>query len=169
MLFQTTGGGLLKIGSHVTVFRDCILETGHGGTLVIDDGVAIHPRCQINAYLAPVHIGKGVMIAPNCALYSYSHGIRSGEAIARQPLQSKGGIDIGDGAWLGVGVIVLSGVRIGKGAVVGAGAVVTQNIPDEAVAFGVPARVIGFRREDGDSTTVLKESTGYQDALMEEG
>ena len=53
-----------------------------------------------------------------------------------------------DYAWLGVGVIVLSGVRIGKGAVVGAGSVVTRDIPDGGVAVGVPARVIKMRDEN---------------------
>ena len=64
-----------------------------------------------------------------------------------QALHSKGAIRISDGAWLGAGVIVLSGVTIGKGAVIGAGAVVTHDIPDRAVAVGVPARVVKMRDE----------------------
>ena len=62
-------------------------------------------------------------------------------------MQTKGGIVIGDDAWLGVGVIVLDGVKIGKGAVVGAGSVVTRDIPDGAIATGVPARVVKMRRD----------------------
>jgi acetyltransferase-like isoleucine patch superfamily enzyme len=54
---------------------------------------------------------------------------------------------VDDDAWLGVGVIVLSGVRIGKGAVVGAGAVVTHDVPDGAVVAGVPARIVKMRIE----------------------
>jgi acetyltransferase-like isoleucine patch superfamily enzyme len=52
-----------------------------------------------------------------------------------------------DDAWLGYGVIVLDGVRIGKGAVVGAGAVVTHDIPEGAIAVGVPARVVKMRSD----------------------
>ncbi len=63
-----------------------------------------------------------------------------------QPLQTKGGIFIHDEAWLGYGVIVLSGVQIGKGAVIGAGSVVTRDVPDNAIAVGVPARVVRMRR-----------------------
>ncbi|MCP6565175.1 hypothetical protein NL503_27760, partial [Klebsiella pneumoniae] len=37
------------------------------------------------------------------------------------------------------------GVKIGTGAIVGAGAVVTKDIPDYAVAVGVPAKVIKYR------------------------
>ena len=42
---------------------------------------------------------------------------------------------------------MLSGVRIGKGAVIGAGSVVTKDIPENAIAFGVPARVVKMRNE----------------------
>jgi acetyltransferase-like isoleucine patch superfamily enzyme len=62
-------------------------------------------------------------------------------------LQSKGSIVIGDEAWLGFGVIVLGGVRIGEGAVIGAGSVVTQDVPDGAIAMGVPARVVKMRSD----------------------
>jgi acetyltransferase-like isoleucine patch superfamily enzyme len=44
-----------------------------------------------------------------------------------------------------VGVIVLDGARVGAGSVIGAGSVVKSDIPDEAVAVGVPARVIKYR------------------------
>jgi len=50
-------------------------------------------------------------------------------------------------AWLGVGVVVLDGVKIGEGAVVGAGSVVTRDVPDNAIAVGIPARVAKTRRE----------------------
>jgi acetyltransferase-like isoleucine patch superfamily enzyme len=147
VLYQARGGGALQIGDQASIFRDCILETGLGGELIIGPGSAIHPRCQVNAYYSSILIGGGVMIAPNCALYSYDHGVLPGEPISQQPLQTKGNISIGDGAWLGVGVIVLSGVRIGTGAVIGAGSVVTQDIPDDAIAVGSPARVIRMRKD----------------------
>ena len=52
---------------------------------------------------------------------------------------------IGDGAWLGANVVVLAGVTIGEGAVIAAGAVVTKDVPAQAIAGGVPAKVIGER------------------------
>ena len=101
----------------------------------------------MSAYKGSVHIGCDVQIAPSCAFYPYDHGILPGELIRRQPLQTHGGITIDDDAWLGVGVIVLDGVRIGKGAVIGAGSVVTRDIPDGAIAVGVPAKVLKGRSE----------------------
>lgn len=147
VVFQRENGGPVKLGDRVYIYRDTILETGYGGYLSIGDESSIHPRCQLNAYVSPIQIGSGVMIAPNCAFYSYDHGIAPDQPIREQPLQTKGGITIGDEAWLSVGVIVLSGVRIGNGAVVGAGSVVTEDIPDETIAAGVPARVVKKRSD----------------------
>ncbi|MBK8161647.1 MAG: hypothetical protein IPK65_00400 [Gammaproteobacteria bacterium] len=62
-----------------------------------------------------------------------------------QPLVTKGGIVVGDDAWLGYGVIVLDGARIGRGAIIGAGSIVTGDIPEGVIAAGAPAKVIKAR------------------------
>jgi len=147
VIFQREGGGPIELGDRVYIYRDTIVETGYGGSLVIGAKTSIHPRCQINAYKVSIQIGCGVMIAPSCALYPYDHGVAPDKPIIAQPLVSKGDIVIGDGAWLGVGVVVLGGVRIGEGAVIGAGSVVTQDVPDGAIAVGVPAQVVKMRSD----------------------
>jgi acetyltransferase-like isoleucine patch superfamily enzyme len=147
IIFQREDGGPVELGDRVCIYRDTIIETGYGGTLTMGAHASIHPRCQLNAYKAPIQIGRGVMIAPNCAFYPYDHGISPDKPIREQPLESKGGIFIGSEAWLGVGVIVLGGVRIGDGAVIGAGSVVTSDVPDNGIAVGVPARVVKMRDE----------------------
>jgi acetyltransferase-like isoleucine patch superfamily enzyme len=129
----------LRLGTHIFI--------GLGGYVTVGENSSIHPRCQLNANVSPIKIGCGVMIGPSCALYSYDHGIAPNMSIRKQPLQTKGGIVIDDDVWLGFGVIVLDGVRIGKGAVVGAGSVVTHDVPDNAIAVGVPARIVKMRSD----------------------
>lgn len=145
LIYQRKTGGRVELGSKVRIYRDCIIETGHEGYLTVGERSNIHPRCQLNAYVAPIRIGSRVGIAPNCAFYSYNHSFEAGDLIHDQGLLSKGPIVVGDDAWLGVGVIVLSGVTIGRGAVIGAGSVVTQDVPDGAIAVGNPARVVKMR------------------------
>lgn len=49
-----------------------------------------------------------------------------------------------DGAYIGSGAKVIGRVTIGRNAAIGPNAVVTKDIPDNAVAVGVPAKVISF-------------------------
>lgn len=147
VLFQRERNGALTLGDRVCIYRDAVLETGYGGSIIVSENASIHPRCQINAFVGNIEIGRGVMIGPNCALYSYNHGILPGREIREQPLESKGSIIIGEESWLGVHVTVLSGVRIGRGAVLAAGAVVMRDVPDGAIVGGNPARILKLRAE----------------------
>jgi len=147
IIFRAANGGPVQLGDRVCILRDTIIETGDGGSLTVGPDAYIHPRCQLNAYKAPIEIGSGVLIAANCALYPHDHGVAPDRPIREQPLQTKGPIIVDEHAWLGTGVVVLGGVRIGKGAVIGAGAVVTKDVPDGAIAFGVPTRVVKMRSE----------------------
>jgi acetyltransferase-like isoleucine patch superfamily enzyme len=90
-------------------------------------------------------IGEKCLFAPNVTLTASNYGIVQGEvAIMDQP-KIEQDIVIGDGAWLGANVVVLAGVTIGAGAVIAAGAVVTRDVPAQAIAGGVPAKLIGER------------------------
>jgi acetyltransferase-like isoleucine patch superfamily enzyme len=148
VIYQTRSGSV-RIGDAVHMYADIVVETGDEGTLEIGAETHIHQGCRISAYKGSIRIGRSVGIAPNCGLYPYNHGVVAGELIRNQPLETRGGIVIGDGVWLGFGVVVLDGVRIGNGAVVAAGSVVTRDIPDDAIAVGSPARVVGMRPARG--------------------
>jgi acetyltransferase-like isoleucine patch superfamily enzyme len=101
----------------------------------------------LHAHISDIEIGKNVEIAASCGFYPYNHGIEPGAVIMDQPLESTGGIFIGDGAWLGYRVTVLQNVTIGAGAVIAAGSVVSRDIPANAIAAGVPAKVLRYRSE----------------------
>lgn len=145
ILFKRKGKGRMILGDHVIIYRQVFMESGMDGSLFIDEKTSIHPRCQINAFCESIKIGKNVMIAPNCAIYSYNHGLKPGELILDQPLESKGPVIVGDGVWIGFGTIINSGVTIGEGAAVGAGSVVTKDVPPNSIAAGNPAKVIKKR------------------------
>jgi phosphonate metabolism protein (transferase hexapeptide repeat family) len=65
-------------------------------------------------------------------------------------------ITIGHDTWIGHGAVVMPGVTIGTGAIVGSNAVVTRDVPDYAIAVGVPARVIRQRFPDGIAARLLQ-------------
>jgi len=74
-----------------------------------------------------------------------------------------------EGASIGANATIVSGVTIGRYAFIGAGAVVSKDIPDYAIAVGVPAKVIGWMCECGsklefkmDRSSCPKCSCRYQ-------
>lgn len=147
IIYGEKNGGPVELSQGVHLHRDVIIQTADGGNVTIGNDTHIQPRCVFSAFKGQIRIGAFSEIAPNCAFYPYDHGYKADESIRRQPLRTKGGIVMQDDVWLGFGVIVLDGVTIGKGAVIGAGAVVTKDIPEGAIAAGVPARVIKMRSD----------------------
>lgn len=51
---------------------------------------------------------------------------------------------IGDNVYIGPNVCLVENVHIGNNVTIGAGAVVTKDIPDNATAAGVPAKVLNY-------------------------
>ena len=147
LIYQESDSGTVEIGDRVKLQEDTHILVGLEGSVQIGAGTRIHRGCQIESYKAPIRIGRDVGIAARCTFLSFDHGIAPDQWYAQQPLTTKGPIIIEDKVWLGHGVIVLSGVRIGEGAVIGAGSVVTRDVPDGAIAVGVPARVIKMRSD----------------------
>ena len=92
-----------------------------------------------------MRVGRDVLMAAYCYLIGGDHDFSD----PSQPILAQGrrsaGVTVGDGAWLGAGAKILDGVSIGDRAVVGAGAVVRDSVPEEAIAVGIPARVVGQR------------------------
>lgn len=144
-------GGVIELHDRVCLYGDTFIDTGTGGVIHIGERTHVQTGCHFHSHIHGIHIGRQVEIAPSCAFYNYDHGTAPGIPIMEQPLKSKGPIVIGDGAWLGHGVTVLQNVTIGAGAVIAAGAVVVHDIPENAIAAGVPARVVGHRAASGEA------------------
>ena len=147
VVYRDEDGGPVELADGVHVNDGVVVQTGSGGRVRIGAGTHVQPRCQFSAYKAAIVVGSAVQTSRNCGFYPYDHGIAPDAPIIEQPLETKGDIVIEDDVWIGFGAVVLSGVRIARGAVVAAGAVVTQDVPEAAIAAGVPARVVGSRGE----------------------
>jgi acetyltransferase-like isoleucine patch superfamily enzyme len=145
IIFRGPNGGPITFGDFANVWGDSLFETGEGGSITLGAHARVNRGVQLVAYKAPIEIGTDAGLGSNSAFYSYDHGTEPDVPYLQQPLTTRGPIVVGDHAWIGVGVIVLSGVRIGAHAVVAAGSVVTSDIPDRAIAAGAPARVIKVR------------------------
>ena len=93
--------------------------------------------------LAGVDIGQSVLVAGGCYINAGGYPLDDrSRPMMDQGSYSEGPITIGDGVWIGTGAIILDGVTIGPHAVISAGAVVARDIPEGAIAAGIPARPI---------------------------
>lgn len=91
-----------------------------------------------------ISIGNGVAITTGVMILCHQRDLTNYHAgmYAMHCEFKEGPVIIKDGAHIGIGAIIMPGITIGKGAVIGAGAVVTKDIPDYALAVGIPAKVI---------------------------
>lgn len=137
-----------EIGTNVSVGQPFICD--YGRNIYIGNNVSVNMNCTF-VDCNKIVIGSNVLIASNVQLYTATHPVelsdrltpswdaKSEEYFCRTYALP---IKIGNGCWLGGGVIVLPGVEIGDGCVIGAGSVVTKNIPPNSLAVGNPCRVI---------------------------
>ncbi len=93
-----------------------------------------------------ISIGNHLLTGANVLISDNAHGAANNESLnvppIKRPLISKGEVHIGNYVWIGDKACILSGVHIGNNVIIGANSVVTQDIPDNCVAAGIPARVI---------------------------
>jgi len=125
-----------------TIGRECKI-----GTFVeIQSGVCIGDRCKVSSHsfiCSGVKIGNGVFIG---------HGVKFINDRFPKAINEDGSLksasdwdmectEIGDGASIGTGSVIMCGIRIGAGALVGAGSVVTHDVAPGCVVYGNPAKV----------------------------
>jgi acetyltransferase-like isoleucine patch superfamily enzyme len=133
----------IDVGRFVFLGRGTILSCKDGDIAIGDHGnFGFH--CEIFS-ASRVTVGRHGLFAAQSYLVGGGHEFeREGLAVIDQPRSSLG-IVLGDNVWLGTGAKVLDGVAIGSNVVVGANAVVNADLPDGAIAAGVPARVLRLR------------------------
>lgn len=137
-----------KIGTNVSVGLPFICD--YGRNIYFGNNVSVNMNCTF-VDCNKITIGDNVLIASNVQLYTATHPVELSERLTPDGEPNDGRyfcrtyalpITIGNGCWLGGGVIVLPGVTIGEGCMIGAGSVVTKDIPENSLAVGNPCRVI---------------------------
>ena len=127
-------------------------------------GVEIHPAAKIGKGLFIDHgtgvvIGETTEIGDNCVIYQgVTLGGTGKQTGKRHPT-------LGNNVMVGAGAKILGPFRVGNNVKIAAGAVVLDEIPDNATAVGVPARVV---RLDGKAVRQDLDQTHFADPVSQE-
>lgn len=155
----------IQISSSAIISKKANLSIINGGSIYIESNTVINDYAQLHTYGGSIVIGKNVSIQIFCILYGHgglkigndtriaaqtiiipaNHIFKHKNKLIRTQGETKLGIFIGDNVWIAAGCKILDGVSIGNGAVIGAGSVVTKSIPEYAIAYGSPAKIIKYR------------------------
>ena len=127
----------VSIGKGCVIMMGAVINIGAsiGEGSMIDMGAVLGGRATVGKNC---HIGAGAVLA----------GVI--EPASAVP------VVIEDDVLIGANAVVIEGVRVGKGAVVAAGAVVIEDVPENAVAAGCPARVIKMKDDKTTQKTALQ-------------
>jgi acetyltransferase-like isoleucine patch superfamily enzyme len=135
-----------EIGDGVFIGSQAFLQGRFDGRFRIGDHVWIGPQSYFDArdLVLEDYVGWG----PGARVLGSAH---TGVPVDRPIIETDLVIEpvrVQQWADIGTGAVLLPGVTVGAGAIVGAGAVVNRDVPPFAKVAGVPARVIGWRREE---------------------
>lgn len=111
--------GNVVLGRGVEIFNNSIVGRGALGSTIIGDYTKVDALCQI---------GHNCVIGKSCI-------IAAGVIIA-------GSCTIGDNVVIGIGSKIRNGTKIGNNVTIGMGSIVVNDIPDNAVVYGNPAKIV---------------------------
>jgi len=117
---------------HPSVIMSEFVELGQG--VIICAGSILTVNIKIENH---VHIDTNCTIAHDAVIGDYCR-LNPGVKI-------NGSNRLGEGVYVGTGTTFIQQVSVGSWSTIGAGSVVTKDIPEKAVAVGVPARVVKRR------------------------
>jgi len=131
--FAVANGFTLATAIHPSAVIATSARVGIGTVVaahaVVNPGTVIGENVIVNTSASIDHdctIADGVHISPRACL--------------------AGSVRVGEASWIGAGATVIDGRTIGRRSIVGAGAVVVRDIPDDVLAYGVPARIVRRNR-----------------------
>ncbi|WP_049971062.1 maltose acetyltransferase domain-containing protein [Haladaptatus cibarius] len=111
----------------------------YGYNVHVGDGFFANFDCVI-LDVCRVEIGENCLLGPAVHIYTATHPI---DAQTRSDgLEYGKPVTIGDNVWIGGRAIINPGVAVGDNVVISSGTVVTDDVPDDVVVGGTPAKVI---------------------------
>ena len=127
----------VTIGKNAVIMMGAIINIGAvvGEGTMIDMGAVLGGRATVGNHC---HVGAGAVLA----------GVI--EPASATP------VIVEDDVLIGANAVIIEGVHIGRGAVVAAGAVVIEDVPENAVVAGCPARVIKMKDAGTSQKTALE-------------
>lgn len=141
---DAAGTAGIEIGDHALIGRASLI-VAKNATIKLGNACNISSNCRI-ATQSRVEIGDSVLIAAYAYIGPGNHAIEDGATpIIEQAMDNRGGVTIGDHAWIGTRATVLDGVKIGAHAVVGAHSLVREDVPEGAIVAGTPAKILKYR------------------------
>lgn len=142
--FWLTDNAVLEIGDGCTIQNYAFFQlTKPNPKVKVGNNVVIGRHSIITAKNL-ICIGDNVLIGAYVQIIDHNHGFKAGQIIREQKAEI-GKVVVGNDVWIGAGAKILMNCHIGDGAIIGANAVVTGDIPPNAIAVGIPARVIKYR------------------------
>ncbi|MGA8372590.1 MAG: acyltransferase [Acidimicrobiales bacterium] len=164
----------IHIGHDTLVGPSVSLSAGMvpGQQMVSDPVVTIGDRCMIGrgSHIVghfSVEVGDDVHTGPYVYITDQNHGYEDPDEVVHSQWPTDVPVVIGDGSWLGTGVVVLPGTRLGRNVVVGAGSVVRGTFPDHCVIAGVPAQVV--KRYTSEAGWASPRSVGTEPEVPDSG
>ena len=129
----------VEIGEGAVIMMGAIVNIGAviGPGTMIDMGAVLGGRAMVGTHC---HIGAGAVLA----------GVV--EPASATP------VIVEDNVLVGANAVVIEGVHVGKNAVVAAGAVVVEDVPDNAVVAGCPAKIIKMKDAKTAGKTALVDA-----------
>ena len=129
----------VTVEKNAVIMMGAILNIGAvvGEGTMIDMGAVLGGRATVGKHC---HVGAGAVLA----------GVV--EPASATP------VIVEDNVLIGANAVVIEGIHIGKGAVVAAGSVVIEDVPENAVVAGSPARIVKMKDAQTESKTALVDA-----------